>query len=76
MDLWVVLFRQELAMQVGVMPTPSESSTVPVQSGSPACAFPPRPQVIQALLSLAWRHPRSERPAWLRSEVGDSIHSD
>jgi hypothetical protein len=63
-------------MQVGVMPTPSESSTVPVPSGSPACAFPPRPLVIQAFLSLAWRHPRPERPDWLRSEVGDSIHSD
>ena len=76
MDLGEVLFRPELAMQVGVMPTPSESSTFPVQSGSPCCAFPPKPQVIQALLSLAWRHPRSERPAWLRSEVGDAIRSD
>lgn len=39
---------------------------------SPACRFPPRPQAIRALLSLAWRHPRSERPEWLRAEVGDS----
>ena len=63
-------------MQVGVMPTPSESSMFPVQSGSPSCAIPPSPRVIQALLSLAWRHPRPERPVWLRSEVGESSHAD
>lgn len=36
-----------------------------------ACALPPAPRVVQALLNLAWRHPKPERPMWLRSELGE-----
>ena len=44
-------------------------------SKAPVCQVPPRPRVLQALLSLAWRHPRSERPSWLQAEVGASLSS-
>lgn len=40
---------------------------------APVCQRPPQPRVLQALLTLAWRHPRSDRPVWLRSEVGASL---
>ena len=40
---------------------------------APVCEMRPRPRILQALLSLAWRHPRSERPSWLRAEVGASL---
>ncbi len=42
-------------------------------SKAPVCQVPPRPRVLQALLCLAWRHPRSERPSWLEAEVGASL---
>ena len=37
-----------------------------------SCSLPPSPRVVQALLSVAWRHPSSERPHWLRSELGET----
>lgn len=36
------------------------------------CSLPPSPRVVQALLNVAWRHPSSERPGWLRSELGET----
>ncbi|MEB3158491.1 MAG: hypothetical protein VKK03_03415 [Synechococcus sp.] len=57
------------------MYTSSMSSSHQREGDSPACQLPPKPRVIQALLSLAWRHPRSERPAWLRAEVGEPSES-
>lgn len=71
------LFRPGITLEMNAMSTASQSSPFrPLDSGqqgaSPSCRFPPSPQAIRALLSLAWRHPRSERPAWLRAEVGDS----
>ena len=42
-------------------------------ASAPVCQRPPHPRVLQALLTLAWRHPRSNRPVWLRSEVGASL---
>ena len=49
--------------------TASRPSTHQPEAHSPSCQIPPRPQAIQALLSLAWLHPRAERPAWLRAEL-------
>ena len=37
-----------------------------------SCSLPPSPRVVQALLNVAWRHPSSERPRWLRSELGET----
>ena len=45
------------------------------QSGSvaaPYCQRPPQPRVMRALLCLAWRQPRADRPGWLRAEVGEA----
>ena len=50
-----------------------DRSMAPIHSPT-ACALPPNQRVVQALLNLAWRHPRSERPTWLRSELGEKIH--
>ena len=33
-----------------------------------------QPRVLQALLCLAWRQPRADRPDWLRAEVGEGFH--
>ena len=50
-----------------------DCSTAPIHSPT-ACALQPNPRVVQALLNLDWRHSRSERPTWLRSELGEKIH--
>ena len=50
-----------------------DESRVSGRDGAPVCQRPPRPRVLQALLTLAWRRPRPERPVWLRSEVGASL---
>ena len=50
-----------------------DESRVSGREGAPVCQRPPRPRVLQALLTLAWRRPRQERPVWLRAEVGASL---
>ena len=50
------------------MPEPTNSS---LKSGV-SCSLPPSPRVVLALLNVVLRHPSSERPFWLRSELGET----